>query len=192
MRILLALAIILGCVTGAAAQTLQPGDQLEISVWQDSKLDRRVIVSQDGTIAFPLAGHIRAAGLTPQAVENTLRSKLQSNYTERLNITVALISSQDDFSPKIYVTGEVTKPGPYLIKVTTNIVQAISLAGGLSPFAAKKRIQIRRRIDGVETIFVFDYTAFEAGVDLTGTTDLGNINLKSGDVILVPERTLFE
>jgi len=192
MRVLLALAIILGCVTGAAAQTLQPGDQLEISVWQDSKLDRRVIISQDGMIAFPLVGHVRAAGLTPQAVENTLRSKLQRNYTDPLNITVALVSSQDDFAPKIYVTGEVTKPGPYLIKVKTNIMQAISLAGGLSPFAAKKRIQVRRRIDGVETIFVFDYTAFEAGVDVIGTADLGNIDLRAGDVIIVPERALFE
>jgi len=187
------LAMILGCVTGAAAQTLQPGDQLEISVWQDSKLDRRVIISQDGMIAFPLAGHVRASGMSPQALENILRSKLQRNYTEPLNITVALVSSQDELAPKVYVTGEVTKPGSYVIKAKTNIMQAISLAGGLSPFAARKRIQVRRQVtDGGETLFVFDYTAFEAGVDVLGRPDLGNIDLKAGDVIIVPERALFE
>ena len=66
-------------------------------------------------------------------------------------------------------------------------MQAIALSGGLAPFAAKKRIQVRRRIEGVESVFIFNYNAFEAGTDLEG-----NIDLRPNDVVVVPERGLFE
>ena len=87
MRVLVLLALFL-CVgaNGAFAQSepLQPGDTLQISVLQDPKLDRQVVVAPDGMIAFPLAGHIKAAGITAQALENLLRARLQKNYTEQL------------------------------------------------------------------------------------------------------------
>ena len=80
-----------GVMSAAEAQTLKPGDTLSVSVLQDSKLDRTVIVGPSGQIAFPLAGHFRVQGLTPQAVENILKQKLKSNYRdESLDITVAL------------------------------------------------------------------------------------------------------
>ncbi len=189
MRIFLALALVIGVFTQAQAQVLRPGDQLDISVWQDPKLDRRVIVTPAGTISFPLAGHIKAGGMTPQALEEALRARLRNNYTERLDITVALSGRRDDdeTTPRIYVTGEILKPGPYLIKVKTNIMQAIALAGGLGPFAAKQRIQIRRQVNGIDEILTFDYKAYEAGRDFSG-----NIELRSGDVVIIPERGLFE
>ena len=88
MRVLVLLALFL-CVgaTGALAQSepLQPGDTLQISVLQDPKLDRQVVIAPDGMIAFPLAGHIKAAGITPQSLENlAARAGLQKNYTDRL------------------------------------------------------------------------------------------------------------
>ena len=94
---------------------------------------------------------------------------------------------EEESKPKVYVSGEVLRPGPYFVRPTINVMQALSLAGGLGPFAAKQRIQLHRKINGVDSIFIFDYNAYLAG---TNTAD--NINLRSGDIIVVPERGLFE
>ena len=195
MRILLALLMLAGFATAASAQAIKLGDSLSISVLQDPKLDRQVIVDPSGQIAFPMAGHIRARGLTPQAVENILKAKLAPNYKdEDLDVTVAFASvakpepPEEDLKPKIFVTGEVARPGSYVVRQKTTLMQAIALAGGLGPFAAKSRLQVRRRTaGGDETIFAFDYRAYEAGYDLEG-----NVTLRAGDVIIVPERGLFE
>ena len=77
----------------AAAYHLKPGDTISVNVWQDPKLDRQLVVGPDGTIAFPLAGHIAAAGHTLQAVEAELRSKLKANYNTPLDVTIALTSA---------------------------------------------------------------------------------------------------
>ena len=192
MRVILALLFFgVFLSTAQAQQALRPGDSIEISVWQDPKLDRRVVIGPDGFIGFPLVGQIRAAGLTPQALEQVLRTRLQKNYTGQLDITVALAGVnreyEDELKPKIYVTGEVLRPGPYFNRPTINVMQAISLAGGLSPFAARQRIQLHRKVNGVDTIFIFDYNGFSSGRIATD-----NINLQSGDIIIVPERGLFE
>src|SRR5664279_989892 len=126
MRVLLALLVICGFVASALAQLepLRPGDTLLISVWQDPKLDRRIVVGPDGMISFPLAGHLKAAGLTPQQVEDALRTRLQKNYTEKLDITVALGEVNKDeealAKPRVFVTGEVVKPGPYTLRPGSN------------------------------------------------------------------------
>ncbi|XSC45490.1 polysaccharide biosynthesis/export family protein [Bradyrhizobium sp. RDT10] len=195
MRILLALLCVAFLTAGAAkAQTLKSGDSLSISVLQDPKLDRNVVVDPSGEIAFPLAGHIRARGLTPLALENILKNKLKNNYKdENLDVTVAVLNApkeipEDDLKPKIFITGEIIKPGSYVVRQKTTLMQAIALAGGVGPFAAKNRIQVRRKgPGGDETIFMFNYRAYEAGNDLEG-----NITLRAGDVIMVPERRLFE
>ena len=194
MRILV-VALFLGFwAAGASAQTLKTGDSLSISVLQDPKLDRTVVIDPRGEIAFPLAGHIKARGLTPLGVENILKSKLKDNYKEdNLDVTVALLVSpkeipEEDLKPKIFITGEVIRPGSYVVRQPTTLMQAIALAGGIGPFAAKQRIQVRRRgTGGDETIYVFNYRAYEAGDDLEG-----NIKLHAGDVIMVPERGLFD
>jgi polysaccharide biosynthesis/export protein len=194
MRILLALLFLGVFGIAANAQTLKSGDTLGISVLQDPKLDRQVVVDPAGQIAFPLAGHIRARGLTTQAVENAIKAKLKDNYKdENLDVTVALIQvgkpdiPEDDLKPKVFITGEIVRPGSYIVRQKTTLMQAIALAGGLGPYAAKRRLQVRRRIGDDETIYVFDYRAYEAGHDLEG-----NITLHAGDVIMVPERGLFE
>jgi polysaccharide export outer membrane protein len=193
MRILIFLICLCGMATAADAQTLKPGDTLAVSVMQDSKLDRTVIVDPSGQIAFPLAGHFRVRGLTPQAVESILKDKLKSNYKDdSLDVTVALVNSvkdipEEDLKPKIFITGEILRPGSYVVRQKTTLMQAIALAGGLGPFAAKRRIMVRRRSEVGEDIFMFDYRAYEAGQDLEG-----NITLHAGDVIMVPERGLLE
>ncbi len=194
MRILIILLGFGVWITGASAQTLKSGDNLSITVLQDPKLDRNVTVDPSGEIAFPLAGHIRARGLTPLALENILKAKLKNNYKEEnLDITVAVLSApkdipEEDLKPKVFITGEVIRPGSYVVRQPTTLMQAIALAGGIGPFAAKQRIQVRRRAGGGdETIYMFNYKAYEAGADLEG-----NIRLRAGDVILVPERGLFD
>ena len=191
MRALLALVFVFGFLTTADAQALRPGDTVHISVWQDPKLDRTVVIGPDGTFGFPLAGHIRAGGMTPQAIESELRSRLQKSYTGQLDITVSLAAvnkdEEDVTKPRVYLTGEVLRPGPVYIRPSINVMQAISLAGGLGPFAARQRIQLHRKIDGIDSIFVFDYNAYLSGRD---TAD--NIKLQSGDIIIVPERGLLE
>jgi polysaccharide export outer membrane protein len=189
MRVLLTLLLLWGFgTTSAGAQALRAGDTIDISVWQDSKLDRRVTVSPTGMISLPLAGHIRAGGLTPQALEKVLQEKLKGSFNDQLDITVALVASreEDDLKPRVYVTGEVLKPGPYIIAGKTNLMQTIALAGGLGPFAAKHRVQVHRKVAGVESVFLFDYGAFESRTDLSG-----NMEVKGGDVVVVPERGLL-
>ena len=192
MRICIVLAFLLVWVSAAHAQALKPGDALSISVLQDPKLDRTVIIDPSGQIAFPLAGHIHAAGLSPQALEKILLARIKDNYNDdHLDVTVAIAGSavqEEELKPRIYITGEVLRPGPYVVRQKTTLMQAIALAGGIGPYAAKRRIQVRRRMPGGdESIFVFDYKAYEAGGDLEG-----NIALRAGDVIMVPERGLFE
>jgi polysaccharide export outer membrane protein len=191
MRTLFFLLCLVAATGAAQAQTLKPGDTLSISVMQDSKLDRNVVIDPSGQISMPLAGHIRADGLTPQALENIIKNRLKSNYKdESLDVTVGLTNSavpEEDLKPKIFITGEILRPGSYVVRQKTTLMQAIALAGGLGPFAAKRRIMVRRRGGPGEDIFMFDYRAYEAGQDLEG-----NITLHAGDVIMVPERGLFE
>src|SRR3978361_991729 len=194
MRILSVLFCLCVFTSAADAQTVKSGDALSISVLQDPKLDRNVVVDPRGEIAFPLAGHGRARGLTAQALESILKAKLKGNYKdENLDVTVAVANSpkdipEEDLKPKVFITGEVISPGSYVVRQPTTLMQAIALAGGIGPFAAKQRIQVRRRgTGGDETIFMFNYKAYEAGADLEG-----KIRLRAGDVILVPERGLFD
>ncbi len=193
MRVLsVALGLLLTLVAVTAAQAasylLRPGDTLSVSVWQDSKLDRQVVVGPDGTISFPLAGHLRVGGQTLQAVESALRSKLQPNYQTDLDVTVSLASTQATTGEDtIFVTGEVNRPGSYpLLPPHTNAVQAIALSGGFSPYAATRRILIYRTVKGQQLRFTFNYRDYESGRDLSG-----NIDLRAGDLVVVPERGLF-
>jgi polysaccharide export outer membrane protein len=174
----------------AAAQALQAGDTIAVSVYQDSKLDRQIVVGPSGYISFPLAGQIRAEGMTTQALEKALRSKLKDKYTGSLDITVSLIAAakiDDELRPRFFITGEVNKPGPYVLRTGISVVHAIAMSGGLGQFAARKRIQVRRKVNGVESTLLFDYAAFEAGRE-----GAGNVDLEPGDVIIVPEKGFWE
>src|ERR1700755_1155496 len=128
MRFLFILLCLGFRISEASAQTLKPGDTLSITGLQDPKLDRTVVVDPLGEIAFPLAGHIRARGLTPIALENILKNKLKGNYKdEALDVTVAVANApkdipEDDLKPKIFVTGEVAKPGSYVVRQPTTLM----------------------------------------------------------------------
>jgi polysaccharide export outer membrane protein len=184
-------------VTAAAqgsAYRLQVGDRVSIVVWQDERLNREVTIAADRNITMPLVGQIPAVGRTLTQVEQEIRRRLQPDYEAELDITVGLLGTEPSVvieplisAGTVFVTGEVNSPGQHAIQPSTNIMQAIALAGGFGPFAAKKRIQVRRTVKGEELVYNFDYNAF-----LHGYAVSHNIDLRSGDLIIVPERWLFE
>ncbi len=191
MRFLISALVVFVLCQGAAAQNtyrLQRGDTLEIWVEQDPNLRRQVVVAPDGRISMPLAGHVRAAGLTLESLERALASRLQRNFTTDVNVTAILSNSAEpEVEPMIFVTGEVARPGAFQIKTPTTVLQAIALSGGLSEFAAKKRVHVRRRSNGQDIIIPFNYRDVEMGRNMQD-----NVLLKAGDVVVVPERGLFE
>ncbi len=191
MRIYLALmCLILSCVHVSASDDyrLQSGDTISVSVWQEPKLDRQVMVRPDGVISFPLVGHIRAAGKTLPRFERELSKRLQGKYTADLDVTVSLVSVDKGSSESIvFMTGEVNKPGPFELTRRTNVMQAIAIAGGFATFAATSRVQVHRQVNGENVIIAFDYDDFTSGRDVAG-----NVTLQAGDVVVVPEKGLFE
>ena len=187
MRIIGVLAALFWFATAASAQqtdsyVIQPGDALEISVLQDPKLNRQVVIAPDGMLSFPLAGHFKAAGKTLQALEKEFSKRLSKNYLTPPQVTVMLSSTGQNPASQVFIMGEVNRPGPIPISPGMSVMQAIALSGGFGKFAAKGRIQIHRQ----DQVFLFDYSDFESGRNLQG-----NIPLQPGDVIVVPERGLF-
>ena len=196
MRLVSLLATLLVLLTApfawaqSANYRIQPGDQLAITVLEDDTLNRTVLVLPDGRISVPLAGTIQASGRTVDSVEATIADRLASNFAVRPSVFVSVtgVSDTGETFP-IYVVGKVTNPGEHEARVGTNLLQAIALAGGLDRFAATKRIQLRRTdaSTGQERLYLFNYDAVERGGAVQSM-----ITLREGDVIVVPERHLFE
>jgi len=178
----------------AATYTIAPGDRLDVSVLEDPTLNRQVLVRPDGRISMPLAGTIDVVGRTPEQVQATIRGKLSKQFVSPPNVTVALsgvgaeAALQEQGLPAFYVMGEVNKPGRYALELErpVSVLQALSIAGGLGIFAARSRIQVRHTIGATESVQLFDYDAIESG-DASGAP----IMIEDGDVIVVPERGLF-
>lgn len=154
-----------------------PEDILHISVWKEEDLDRKVLVRPDGGISFPLAGDIQVSGRTPLEVQDEIRSRLQ-RYVPDAEVTVSV----DKISGyTIFVLGEVEEPGQFTLGRYVDVVQALTLAGGFTPYANNRDIQILRRQDGREVTFEFDFRDVSRGRNLKQ-----NIILQSGDVVLIP------
>lgn len=191
-HLLMAIAVLVGWAMQGpvmAQYLLQPGDVVQISVWQEPRLDQQVAVAPDGSIALPLAGRIQAGGRSASAVQQAIASQLAPHYADELDVTVHLMGrpQAEEVQPTIYVMGEVAGPGEFPVRKPTSLLQAIALGGGLSPFAAERRIQVHRKQGGQDEIHLFDFRAFKHGVN-----PAGNIMLRPGDVVVVPERGLFE
>ena len=154
-----------------------PEDVLHISVWKEEDLDRKVLVRPDGGVSFPLAGDIQVSGRTPLEVQDEIRSRLQ-RYIPDAEVTVSV----DTISGyTVFVLGEVEEPGQFTLGRYVDVVQALTLAGGFTPYANGRSIQILRRQDGKELTFEFDFRDVSRGRNLQQ-----NIVLQSGDVVLVP------
>lgn len=197
--ILIALLLfVAGSVSFAQQYTLQPGDTLRIEVLEDPTLNRSVLVLPDGRFNFPFAGAIQAQGRTVSQVQAQLSTSLSPNFASAPTVFVGLSglnpSSQNSLNISggelidIYFLGEVNSQGLVQVPEGTTLLQALAMSGGLSNFAATKRIQLRRTdTKGREVVYQFDYQAISKGAQITGATVVTD-----GDVILVPQRRLFE
>ena len=174
----------------SASYRIQPGDQLAITVLEDDTLNRQVLVLPDGRISVPLAGSVRASGQTVESVEKTIADRLASNFAVRPSVFVSVtgVIEEEETFP-IYVLGQVGAPGQVEVEVGTTLLQAVALSGGLDRFAATKRIQLRRTdpSTGQERLYLFNFKAVERGAAIQSM-----ITLREGDVLIVPERNLFE
>ena len=160
-----------------ATYKIGPGDVLDISVWKEEGMQHQVVVKPDGGITFPLAGDIFASGLSTQDLTDLLIAKLK-RYIPNPVVTVSVVQS---VSNKIYVVGKVNRPGEYRATGYMDVLQALSMAGGLTPFADSDEIKIIRRTNGGKKMFLFDYDAVISGDNL----DM-NITLQAGDTVAVP------
>ena len=155
-----------------------PEDVLDIFVWKETELSRKVPVRMDGKISIPLVGEMQAAGLTPLKLKTELIDKLKA-FVEVPNVTVTVMEVN---SFKVFISGQVAKPGVYPLRSETTILQFISLAGGFTEWANQRKVLLVRKEQGQEKRFTINYKKIVSGDDLTQ-----NLVLKPGDVIIVPD-----
>ena len=156
---------------------IQPGDVLEVSVWKEENLEKQVLVRPDGGMSFPLVGNIQAAGKSVAELQEVITERL-TKYIPDPVVTVSTLKLDGN---KIYVIGKVARPGEILANRYMDVVQALSVAGGMTPYAADNKITVLRRENGKQRSIPFRYGDIEKGEDLEQ-----NIILQSGDVVVVP------
>lgn len=157
--------------------TLNAGDRLSISVWNEEALQREVIVLPDGTVSFPLAGQLNAKGKSVFDLESELKSKLSEYISDPVvNVTVNAVSGNT-----IHILGKVLRPGSFSMSQPLDAMQALSLAGGLNTFAEENNIIILRRNGEKQQIIPVHYARIKKGESLES-----NVMLESGDVIIIP------
>jgi polysaccharide export outer membrane protein len=165
-------------------------------VLEDSTLNRTVLVTPDGRFAFPFAGSLRASGRTVEQIRRSVVASIKGSCASEptVFVSVAALRPEDDEEDEldtinVYFLGEVNTPGLVLVEPGTTFLQGLSQAGGFTNFAATKRVQLRRtdRRTGQQSVTTINYRALSEGASLSRS-----IRLYDGDVILIPERRLFE
>jgi polysaccharide export outer membrane protein len=180
LALLLALCSQIGCLRADEPEPyrIQPGDILMVSVWKEDALMAEVLVRPDGGMSFPLVGDVRASGRTVEQVRELVNERL-SKFIPDPAVTIAVKQIGGN---RVYVIGKVNRPGEFTFSRPLDVMQALSMAGGATSFAALDDIQILRRDDGgKQTARRFRYSEVERGRSLDQ-----NILLKSGDTVVVP------
>lgn len=209
-RALAALLVAVLLVPAAWAQSgyrIQPGDVLQMEVLEDPSLNRSLLVLPDGSVSLPLVGTVQATGKSVESMRNAISAALASNFASpptvflsvgQLNpVTSAVNAAQAQAvaanvrpygTVAVYAVGEFNTQGRLDIQSGTTLLQFLAETGGLTRFAATKRIQLHRpdKKTGLETVYNFNYKAIQAGAKAPV------IVLRDGDVIVAPERKLFE
>ncbi len=170
-------------VTPAASVPAPPGyvigpeDVLQVLYWREKDLSAEVTVRPDGMITLPLLNDVQASGLTPEQLRDRV-IEAAKRYVEdpSVNVVVKQINSR-----RVFITGQVAKPGAYPLTSPTTVLQLIALAGGLSEFADQNGITIMRTESGKPVSLPFKYK------DVVKRRNLRqNIELKPGDTVIVP------
>jgi len=191
------LGLFLGLPAQAQDYRIQPGDTLQLDVLEDGSLSRPLLVLPDGTVAVPSGGVVKTAGLTLPQAQAAVTAALAPNFAKppTVYLSVGQISpaaqaaagAATGSGASVYIMGEVAHPGRAPLASGTTLLQLLAETGGLTPFAATKRIQLRRTgADGKEQVYLFDYAAVLRGEPAR------NLTLKRGDIIIVPTKRLFE
>ncbi len=156
-----------------------PEDILTIVFWREKELSSEVVVRPDGRISLPVLQDVSAAGLTPEQLRDSL-TKTAERFVEDPNVTVIV---KEINSRRVFITGQVAKPGPYNITSPMTVVQLIAFAGGVLEYADTKNIMIMRteKENSNPTSFRFNYKEVAEGKNLKQ-----NITLKPGDTVIVP------
>ena len=176
---------------------IRSGDTLSIEVLEDPSLNRTVLVLPDGTISFPFAGSIRAAGRTAGDVDAAITSGIAGNFASEPNVfvtvqaltTTAASTGGGVAQVHVYMMDQIASPGEKHLRRGTTLIQALAETGGFTSFAATKRIVLRRtdKRTGQQSVSTINYKAIADGAAVGS-----DIVLRDGDVIIVPERRLFE
>jgi polysaccharide biosynthesis/export protein len=154
-----------------------PQDVLDVSVWKEPELTRTVPVRPDGKISLPLLNDVQAAGLTP----SQLMSQITVNLSKYMNSPQVTVIVTQVSSMRIYLLGEVSRPGAYVMIPGMTVLQALSNGGGLTQFASRAKIYVLRQENGKQEKHFFNYKDV-----LSGKRTDQNIVLQSGDTIVVP------
>jgi polysaccharide export outer membrane protein len=162
-----------------AGFTIGPEDVLGVLVWRDAEMSGYVTVRPDGMITLPLIRDIKASGLTPTELADRIQAAVREYVTDA-SVTVVVRQMN---SRKVFITGEVAKPGAYPLTSSMTVMQLIAVAGGLNEFAEAKSISVMRVEGGKTMTFPFDYKNVA-----NGKKPAQNIVLKPGDTVVVPER----
>jgi polysaccharide biosynthesis/export protein len=175
-RSLAALAV-LG-VAQADEYTVKAGDILGIAVWKEPDLtSNTVLVRPDGTFSVPLVGQVDARGKSVQELQNLISERLKKFISD----PVVTVSVQEVKGNKVYVIGQVTKAGEFVVNPSVNVMQALSMAGGATAFASLNNIIILRRTAAGQVALPFHYNDVVHGKDLQQ-----NVELQAGDIVVVP------
>lgn len=160
-----------------ATYVIGPEDVLMIDVWKEKEVSGSVPVRPDGKISLPLVNDVQAAGLTPMQLMGDLTEKLKKYISSPVvTVTVTAINSR-----KIYILGEVTRPGAFPLVPDMTVLQALTSAGGPTPYAKTAKMYVLRSQNGVQTKLAFNYKQI-----VKGNSPEQNIQLKPGDTVVVP------
>jgi polysaccharide export outer membrane protein len=154
-----------------------PDDVLSVMFWRDKDISLEVTVRPDGRISVPLINDVQAAGLTPLQLRDRLTEDAQT-FVDDPNVTVIVRQIN---SRRVFVAGEVNKPGPYPLMDRTTVLQMLAMAGGLKDYASGKDIAVMRPENGRTVVLPFNYKDVAKHKNLQQ-----NIELKPGDTIVVP------
>jgi len=159
------------------AYLIGPGDVLQIAVWKEDGLQQEVLVRPDGEISFPLAGQLKAGGKTTSQLQKELVNKIKKFIPDPvINVSIIKITNN-----KVFVIGKVNRPGEFIASHYIDVMQALTMAGGLNAYAKTGDVKILRRVNDKEISIPFEYDEVAQGDELQQ-----NIILQSGDVVVVP------
>ena len=152
-------------------------DVLSVVFWKDKEMSADVVVRPDGKISLPLLNDVQAAGNTPEQLGQALVAA-SSKYIEQATVTVIV---KEINSRKVFILGQVAKPGAFPLIGTMNVLQLIALAGGVLEYADAKNVTVVRKENGEERRFKFNYKDV-----VKGKNEQQNIQLQPGDTVVVP------